>query len=239
MPDSSGPRKRILESSFSSPRADAPISPATSAVQNETLPIMQSSKPGSMKDYNTLSPDLRARDHAPPSSAPSGVIADEGGAEQEGTTGSNLQPAHEHKKSDSTHDASGTTQGETERERENATRNETRRATTAESATAESARREKGWWTSFWEKYGSVELDNKGSVARDHLALGMLIPFLLFFLSIFLPIAIYPFSNCPKKRLNTLTLCLETKNRTYFSSLAPYFTLFCKHRHSDNTALPP
>lgn len=75
-----------------------------------------------------------------------------------------------------------------------------------------------GRWSEFWEKWGSVELENKGSVARDHLALGTYVP-----------------SHHGPDLLNTA----DGDYRTHLPRLASHKPLLRLNRNSNHATLPP
>ena len=216
MAEIAGPRKRTSE-------RDA-LPPRTHSGASETSPIVTSSQ-SHTKDYNSISPDIRARDSftstnnsttttkpANPSqdpngasSIPQGSSATDSGAPQEGTAGT-LQPA-------------------VDQRRLNGHASVDHRARSAEREAAAVEQREKGWWGAFWEKYGSVELDNKGSVARDHLALGKNNPCL-------------PTASCGYELGKMGNNHTDMDDRTDLPSLAPHIPLLRVDRHSNNATLP-
>lgn len=95
-------------------------------------------------------------------------------------------------------------------------------ASGGEEVAADGSKEKGGWWKDLAEKYGSVELDNKGSVARDHLALGS---FTLYKSQI-------------RKRSSRVSLGLTT-TRAHFPCLASHLSRFRLHRYSCHPALPP
>jgi hypothetical protein len=76
-----------------------------------------------------------------------------------------------------------------------------------------------GWWGALLEKYGSVELENKGSVARDHLALGT------------------SYITVPNSTTAAWQLTILAKYRAHISCLAPNLPLFRLHRHCRHPTL--
>ncbi|KAF2502348.1 hypothetical protein BU16DRAFT_5726 [Lophium mytilinum] len=97
---------------------------------DETVPIISREQGGHARDYQSISPQIRAK-HAGGTAIPGNGV------------------------------------------------NRERQEREAEAAAVAAEAKEGRWWKKVIEKYGSVELENKGSVARDHLALGMCSIFLL------------------------------------------------------------
>ncbi|KAF1849402.1 uncharacterized protein K460DRAFT_331359 [Cucurbitaria berberidis CBS 394.84] len=122
-----------------------PTSPRTAATTtDETDPIITHAQ-STAKDYNSISPSLPPQNNTSSiSQNPASTPAPKAkpiGAQEDGTVSDTRRT------------------------------NGIRHSESAERAAAAFERREGGRWRAFWDKYGSVELENKGSVARDHLAL--------------------------------------------------------------------
>lgn len=126
-----------------------PTSPRTTATPiDEFSPIITHAQ-ATAKDYNSTSPSI------PPQNSTSSTSRDPAFP-----SNSKAKPTHAQEDGASAPDPRRS--------------NSQRRSESAEREAAAEEQREGGRWRAFWEKYGSVELENKGSVARDHLALGTL-----------------------------------------------------------------
>lgn len=92
--------------------------------------------------------------------------------------------------------------------------NDNNQAQTQTQPDDEDAAAHQPWFRRVAEKYGTLELDNKGSVARDHLALGISTPYA------------------------KIRDSMANRHRTHIPRLAPNIPLIRFHRHRSNPIIP-
>lgn len=104
------------------------------------------------------------------------------------------------------------------------------------------------WWKRVLDKYGSIELENKGSVARDHLALGEYLFLFSLLSSLFsfhshrgrvwdVLISLHSDGRSPLRTCSYANKSLITL-RTNIPRLATDIPLLRLHRHSHHAAVP-
>lgn len=92
-------------------------------------------------------------------------------------------------------------------------------------------------WRKLLDKYGSVELENKGSVARDHLALGTYV-YMTCQPSHISPTRLHILLNSKSTSNASNADILIESHRTHLPRLAPYLPLLRLDRNSSHPALP-